>query len=304
MHSRVPPPKEEAGPEGPASKEEESESSHRKDSEDHAKTCDTYLYRDYKKLFNWQFECIGLCVRKCHFQPSLDEPVGKNFHSAPVAQLTRTILSEYHKEGTDFGQLSLLGFFRNAKGRSRMKRFLQTFSIGLLLLVETSSNCYSASTEVAPPLLDVISAQVPTLEVLSDSCYVFDEPRINPYYFGPLRKGEWVKWLDAQDGWIDVWIPRLKISGWVRGSHVYEAEQTDPTSNTIPAKVFTKVVVTARSANIRSEARAQAQPLLIARKGEDFWLLNEKGGWCLVWLSDLNRTGWVFGKVVWKQKPN
>lgn len=182
-----------------------------------------------------------------------------------------------------------------------MKRFLQTFSIGLLLLMETSSNCNSAST-VAPPLLDVISAQVPTLEVLSDSCYVFDEPRINPYYFGPLRKGEWVKWLDAQDDWTKVWIPRIRVSGWVNSSHVYETEQTDPTPNTIPAKVFTRVVVTARSANIRSEARAQAQPLLIARKGEDFWLLNEKGDWCLVWLSELNRAGWVFGKVVSKRR--
>jgi hypothetical protein len=200
----------------------------------------------------------------------------KSFTPIPVAQLTRTILSEYHKEETDFGRLSLLGFFRNAKGRSRMKRFLQTVSMGLLLLMETSSNCYSASTELAPPLIDVISAQVPTLEVLSDSCYVFDEPRINSYYFGPLRKGEWVQWLDAQDGWIDVWIPRLRISGWVKGSHVYETEQTDPTSNSIPANLFTKVVVTARSANIRSEARAQAQPLLTARKGEEFWLLNEK----------------------------
>jgi len=62
------------------------------------------------------------------------------------------------------------------------------------------------------------------------------------------------------------------------------------------------VVVTTKTANVRSEARAQAQVLLIARMDQEFWLLNEKGGWYLVWLSELNKAGWVFGKAVSKQK--
>jgi hypothetical protein len=183
-----------------------------------------------------------------------------------------------------------------------MKKLLQAVAISLLLLIGTASNSPCASPDLAEPAIEVISALVPTLEVLSDSCFVFDEPRTSPYYFGPLRKGEKVKWLNAQDGWTDVWIPRLRISGWVKSSHVYETEQKDPTPITIPARLFTKVVVTARIANIRSEARAQAQLLLLGKINQEFWLLNEKGGWYLVWLSELNKAGWVFGKVVSKQK--
>ena len=183
-----------------------------------------------------------------------------------------------------------------------MKKLLQAVAISVLLLIGAASNGSCASPDLAPPSIEVISSLVPTLEVLSDSCFVFDEPRTNPYYFGPLRKGEKLKWLDVQDGWTHVWIPRLRISGWVKSSYVYETEQKEPEPITIPAKVFTKVVVTARTANVRSEGRAQAQVLLIARMDQEFWLLNEKGGWYQVWLSELNKAGWVFGKVVSKQK--
>ena len=183
-----------------------------------------------------------------------------------------------------------------------MRKLLLAVSIAVLLLAGTASNGPPASLDPASPLADVISAQVPTLEVLSDSCYVFDGPRITPYYFGPLLKGEKVKWLDTQDGWTHVWIPRLTISGWVKSSHVCETAQKDSTPITIPARLFTKVVVKAKTANIRSEARAQAQLLLIARMDQEFWLLNEKEGWYLVWLSELNKGGWVSRKVVSRQK--
>jgi hypothetical protein len=183
-----------------------------------------------------------------------------------------------------------------------MKKLVQAIATGLLLLIGTISNSFSASPDLASPSLETISSLVPTLEVLSDSCFVFDEPRTNPYYFGPLRKGEKVKWLDAQDGWTDVWIPRLRTSGWVKSSQVYETEQKEPAPITIPVKLFTKVVVTGRTANVRSEARAQAQLVLIAKMDQEFWLLNEKGGWYLIWLSELNKAGWVFGKLVSKQK--
>jgi hypothetical protein len=183
-----------------------------------------------------------------------------------------------------------------------MEKLLQAIAISLLVLIGTASNSRCASPEPASPSTEIISSLVPTLEVLSDSCFVFDEPRTSPYYFGPLRKGEKVKWLDLKDGWTYVWIPRLKISGWIKSSHVDESEQADPTPVTIPAKLFRKVVVTARSANIRSDARAQGELLLIAKMDQEFLLLNEKGGWYLVWLSDLNKAGWVFAKVVSKQK--
>jgi hypothetical protein len=183
-----------------------------------------------------------------------------------------------------------------------MKKLLQAVAISLLLLIGTASNSFCASPDPAAPSSEVISSLVPTLEVLSDSCFVFDEARTTPYYFGPLRKGDKAKWLYVQDGWTHVWIPRLRISGWVKSSHVYETEQKDPEPITIPLKLLTKVVVTARTANVRSEARAQTQVLLIAKMDQEFWLLNEKGGWYLVWLSQLSKAGWVFGKVVSKQK--
>jgi hypothetical protein len=183
-----------------------------------------------------------------------------------------------------------------------MKEFLKAAAICLLVLIGTASRSPCASPDLAYPSIEIISSLVPTLEVLSDSCFVFDVPRTNPYYFGPLRKGEKVKRLDVQDAWTHVWIPRLRISGWVKSGQVYETEQKDPEPITIPVKLFTRVVVTTKTANVRSEARAQAQVLLIARLNQEFWLLNEKGGWYLVWLSELNQAGWVFGKIVSKQK--
>lgn len=183
-----------------------------------------------------------------------------------------------------------------------MEKLLKAVAICTLLLLRTVTNGLCASPDPSSPSTEIFSSLAPTLEALSDSCFVFDEPRTSPYYFGPLRKGEKVKWLDIQDGWTYVWIPRLRIPGWVKSSYVYETEQKDPEPIAIPAKLFTKVVVTARTANVRSEARVQAQVLLIAKMDQEFWLLNEKGGWYLVWLSELNKSGWVFGKVVSKQK--
>jgi len=182
-----------------------------------------------------------------------------------------------------------------------MKKVLKA-AISLLVLIGAASNSFCASPDPASTSSEMLFSLVPTLEVVSDPCFVFDEPRTSPYYFGPLRKGEKVKWIDVQDGWTHVWIPRLRISGWVKSSHVYETEQKDPEPIPIPVKLFTRVVVTTKTANVRSEARAQAQVLLIARMDQEFWLLNEKGGWYLVWLSEINKAGWVFGKAVSKQK--
>lgn len=184
-----------------------------------------------------------------------------------------------------------------------MRRFLPALAIGLLFLTTTALHSFCASPHSSPPATEIISSVVKTLQVLSDSCFVFDEPRASPYYFGPLRKGEKVKWLDVQDGWNHVWVPRLRASGWVKSIHVQETEQQDTEPIPIPARLFTRIVVTSRSANIRSDSRARAELLLTARMGQEFLLLNEKGGWYLVWLSDLGRTGWVFGQAVAKQRP-
>ena len=173
--------------------------------------------------------------------------------------------------------------------------------MGLLLFMGIAFNSPAASPDLATPLTYDISVLVPNLEVSSDSCHVFDEPRTSPHYFGPLRKGEKIKWLNSEGGWTHIWIPRLRISGWVKSSHVYEPEQADPTPITIPSSLFTKVVVTAKTANIRSEGRGEATVLLIAKRDQEFFLVNERGGWFQVWLTDLNKTGWIFAKTVTRQ---
>ena len=184
----------------------------------------------------------------------------------------------------------------------RMRKLLYAAGVQLLLLTGTVSNSACAPPDPASPPVEVVSSLVPTLEISSDSCFVYDQPRTDPYHFGPLRKGEKVKWLDARDVWTRVWIPRLKISGWVKSSHACETEEKGPESIHIPAELFTRVLVTGRTANIRSEARAQARVLMVAKMDQEFWLVNEKRGWYQVWLSEFNKTGWVFGKVVSKQK--
>ena len=190
---------------------------------------------------------------------------------------------------------------RFGEGGSRMKKLLQAVSMGFLLFMGIASSSPSASPDLASPLTHNISALLPSLEVLSDSCHVFDEPRTNPHYFGPLREGEKVKWLDSEGDWTHVWIPRLRISGWVKSRHVYATEQVDPTPITIPSILFTKVVVKEKTANIRSEAKAEAAVLIIAKRDQEFVLVNARRGWFQVWSTDLNKPGWIFAKSVTRQ---
>jgi uncharacterized protein YgiM (DUF1202 family) len=163
---------------------------------------------------------------------------------------------------------------------------------------------FQASSEksTSPEAADSISKLLPSLEVVIDPCYVFIRPKTTSNYFGPLLKGEKIKRLDADDDWTRVWIPRLRISGWVKNAQVKE---TGPDSwrAEVPENALSKVRVVTNRANIREGAMSQSPIIFVANKDEEFWLLREEKGWYQVWLPGLKRKGWVFGGIVRKRSP-
>jgi uncharacterized protein YgiM (DUF1202 family) len=150
----------------------------------------------------------------------------------------------------------------------------------------------SSALKTAPP--DLLSS----LRVAGDSCYVFLRPDEKSRRFGPLMKGETLKWLDAQGSWIRVWIPRLRVSGWIPGALALEAPENHDSSESIPAHLMSTVTVIVRNANIREAPTTEADIILVAKRNQKFWLLKEKGGWYQIWLPDLKRKGWISGKIV------
>jgi uncharacterized protein YgiM (DUF1202 family) len=188
----------------------------------------------------------------------------------------------------------------------------------LLSLTATVSYTHTASAEgntteesvqtswqepTSTQAIDSISNLLPTLEVKIDPCYVFIKPTSTSRYFGPLSKGEKIKWLDAEGDWTRVWIPRLRISGWVKKAQVKEINEPDSSKVRVPEDVLCKVSVVASRANIREDATSQSRVIFVANKDEEFWLLNEEKGWYQVWLPGQKTKGWVFGGIVEKRSP-
>jgi hypothetical protein len=133
--------------------------------------------------------------------------------------------------------------------------------------------------------------------VAGASCSVFLLPDEHSRHFGPLVKGETLKWLDAQGSWVRVWIPRLRVSGWVHGNLVQEAPESGATSERVPAQLMSTVTVIVRKANIREAPTTEAEIIRVARRNQQYWLLKKERGWYQVWLTDLKRKGWISGKV-------
>jgi hypothetical protein len=150
----------------------------------------------------------------------------------------------------------------------------------------------------APGLKTSPSHLLPSLQVEEDSCYAFLRPDENSSHFGPLVKGERLRWLDAQGSWTRVWIPRLRVSGWVRSALVSEASEKEAGSESVPANLMSYVTVIVRKANIREGPTTQSQTIRIAKRNQQFWLLKEEGGWYQIWLPDLSTKGWISGKIV------
>jgi len=135
-----------------------------------------------------------------------------------------------------------------------------------------------------------------SLAVVVDACQVSVEPNKRSPTFGPLVRGEVVKWLDVRDNWIRVWIPRLRISGWVLQSSVEEIQGANANQLPIPVKELTPMIVVSENIRVRDAPTTKSEVALVADKNDAFFLLGEKEGWCRVWLPEQNRAGWIFGK--------
>lgn len=147
-----------------------------------------------------------------------------------------------------------------------------------------------------------LTSLLPSLEVAGDACYVFIKPEERSPYFGPLVKGEKIKWLDAQGDWIRVWIPRLRISGWISSAKVYEATDTNSSPEAVPEQLLSRVTVIVKRANIREAPTTRSEVIMVAKKHQVFWILNKKWDWYQVWLPNLKKKGWISGKIVARQR--
>lgn len=148
---------------------------------------------------------------------------------------------------------------------------------------------------------EIPATLLPTLVVGVNSCYVFLLPEENSRFFGPLMQGEVVKRLDVFKYWINVWIPRLRISGWVRKHKVYASAENISEQATVPTEILATVSIAKRRVNVRKGATVQAPVIYVAEQRQRFLLLGEKSGWYQVWVPHLKEQGWVSSKVVIKQ---
>ena len=153
----------------------------------------------------------------------------------------------------------------------------------------------SIPTEIPDNLL-------PNLVVGVDSCYVFLKPDEDSQFFGPLVKKENVKRVDSRSYWIHVWIPRLRISGWVRKHKLYAAKEESSEQGSIPTELLNTLSITKKVVNIRKSATVRAPIIHKAKERQEFLVLDEKKGWYLVWIPQLQKRGWVSGAVAVKQR--
>jgi len=137
-----------------------------------------------------------------------------------------------------------------------------------------------------------------TLEVTADSCYVYLQPEHKSHYFGPLVKEEKIKWLNTQGDWIRAWIPRLWVSGWVPKTKVQETTETMSSPVRVPEHLLSNVTVISERANIRQAPTTRSKILSVAKKHQEFWLLDKKKNWYQIWLSDLEKKGWIYRTLV------
>jgi uncharacterized protein YgiM (DUF1202 family) len=171
------------------------------------------------------------------------------------------------------------------------------FILGCSAFNAPPMNTHPDLQEPSPEKQNLFPAdRLTSLEVVVDACFVSVEPKKKSPTFGPLTRGEVVKWLDAQDNWIRVWIPRLRISGWVLQSGVEEIQDTNANQPLIPENEITTMIVVSEKTKVRDVPTTKSDVILIADKGDAFFLLREREGWCRVWLPEQNRTGWIFGR--------
>jgi hypothetical protein len=149
---------------------------------------------------------------------------------------------------------------------------------------------------------EIPSRLLPNLAVGVEFCYVFLQPDGDAPFFGPLRKGELLKRIDTEDYWTLVWIPRLRISGWVRKTQLYMVDTKTVAEETVPTKYLTLINVLKKRVNIRKSPSTRSTVIFKARQRQEFVLLNEKRGWYQIWIPPLKRKGWVAESIVVKQR--
>lgn len=164
------------------------------------------------------------------------------------------------------------------------------------------------STGVGPKsgpvvLPENISARLlPTLAVGLESCYVFLQPDGDSPFFGPLNGGELVKRVDGTRLWTLIWIPRLRISGWVRKNQVYRVKEKTSEKDNVPTEYLTILNILKTRVNIRTRPSTRSRIIFKARQRQEFVMLDEKGGWYQVWVPPLKQKGWVAGNIAVKQR--
>jgi len=154
----------------------------------------------------------------------------------------------------------------------------------------------------APETKQIPPHLLPTLTVRHSSCYAFIQPEKDSLYFGPLLPGESVQRLDSEGDWLRIWIPRLRVSGWVEPDTVSAPRETVEVKYPVPCSVLTSVTVISGEINIRQRPTTDSLPVGTAKQGEEFWLLNERNGWFHVWVARLAQAGWVYGGLVTKNR--
>jgi uncharacterized protein YgiM (DUF1202 family) len=62
----------------------------------------------------------------------------------------------------------------------------------------------------------------------------------------------------------------------------------------VPEHLLSNVTVVTKRANIRQAPSTRSNIISVAKKDQEFWLLNKKKNWYQIWLSDLEKKGWIY----------
>lgn len=189
-------------------------------------------------------------------------------------------------------------------------RFLVTLSLVVFAIVSCarmnwggSGNSPSGGKKPSVSVPEEIPSRLlPTLAVGVEFCYVFLQPDGDAPFFGPLRKRELLKRIDTEGYWTLVWIPRLRISGWVRKTQLYIVDTKTIAEATVPTKYLTLIIILKKRVNIRKSPSTRSTVIFKAKQRQEFVMLNEKSGWYQIWIPQLRRKGWVVESIVVKQR--
>jgi uncharacterized protein YgiM (DUF1202 family) len=179
---------------------------------------------------------------------------------------------------------------------------LVTFVVTSCAIISGSKETTGGQKKSGSVPSKISASLLPTLVVGVNSCYVFLRPDEDSDFFGPLVKGETVKRIDVTKYWILVWIPRLRISGWVRKNQVYAAKQTAPEEDSIPADQLIILNVVKSRVNVRKAPTTRSRIIFKVKQRQEYAVLDAKKGWYQIWLPQIKRKGWISGKMVVRQR--